>query len=312
MKAKLIIFLSLLSCIYATAQPISDNPKAITDTLKPASFITGTPTLYTYVGGGYTFGVNTLGDKAFAQRYNVSTSYIIEGIGLWIGAKKIVSTPDTLNVVFYYLTGPGTTSTGIVNDAPDSAKLVIKVPVEDIDTTGLTFVALPDSFIAYVDYAIGLDFSGIVDDTLGLITTEDGDALGTELSWNQWSDHTWHTILEPLNYHMDLDLGIFPITDMSSAGISRNYYIEDIKLSQNQPNPAISSTLIQYELNNRGRVSIEIYDLSGRILKTFDEGIQDAGQHNVIIDTDGFLKGTYYYSLKVENHRLTKKMTITR
>ena len=46
--------------------------RAVNDTLYPASFYTGTATIYTSAGG-YVCGTNNYGDFAKAQQYNVST-----------------------------------------------------------------------------------------------------------------------------------------------------------------------------------------------------------------------------------------------
>jgi hypothetical protein len=288
------------------------NNKLPTDTLKPASFNTGTPVLYKYVQGGYSFGTNKLGDRAFAQVYKVTTSYLVDGIALWVGAKEQLGTADTLNVLVYNMDGPGTDSSGVVNNAPGTVSKLIKIAVNQIDTTNLTFLTFPDSFIVYVDYAAGVDFSQINDDTLGLITTTDSDAHGTELSWNKWADNTWHTILEPLNWDMDLDLGIFIIADMSSANVNDNYFIDGIKLSQNQPNPASNGTLVQYEIQNDGNIVLEIYDLAGKLILSYNEGKQTAGRHSIFIDSKNLTSGNYYYSLKAGAKRLTKKMLISK
>ena len=290
---------------------ISNNIKLPTDTLQAASFNTGTPVLYNYIQGGYSFGTNKLADRAFAQVYKVTTSYLVDGIALWVGAKEQLGTADTLNVLVYNLDGPGTDSSGAVNNAPGTVSKIIKIAVDQIDTTILTFLTFPDSFVVYVDYAAGVDFSQITDDTLGLVTTTDGDAQGTELSWNKWSDNSWHTNLEPFNWGMDIDLGIFIIADMSSANVNDNYFIDGIKLSQNQPNPATNATLIQYEIQNNASVSLEIYDITGRLVLSYDEGKQIAGKHNILVDSDKLMKGTYFYSLKADNYGLTKKMIIT-
>ncbi|MFA5781607.1 MAG: T9SS type A sorting domain-containing protein [Bacteroidales bacterium] len=94
------------------------------------------------------------------------------------------------------------------------------------------------------------------------------------------------------------------------AGVNEEY-TNGIKLSQNQPNPATNATLIQYEIQNNASVSLEIYDITGRLVLSYDEGKQIAGKHNILVDSDKLMKGTYFYSLKADNYRLTKKMIIT-
>ena len=284
--------------------------KVPTDTIKPGGFTSGTPTIYKYADGGYSFGVNTLADRSMVQIYKVSTTYIVNGVALWIGAKQQIGTADTLNVYIYKLDGPGTDTSGIITTAPDSVNHQLQITVDNIDTTGLTFLTFPSEFIAYVDYGVGINFSSMDDDTLGLVTTLDGDAITANLSWVEWSDGTWYSVYEPLNWGMNLDFGIFMIIDQSSANVNDNYFVDGIKLSQNQPNPSSNTTLIQYEIENAGTVILEIYDLTGKKVAATNDGKQSAGRHSLTVSTENLSNGTYYYSLKAGEHRLTKKMTV--
>jgi hypothetical protein len=330
MKKPLIIFvytlcLALLcnisfsqrSAIKAIGYPCSKKlaVKSADDTLEPASFATGTPTLYKLddsIDYGYYFGTNSLGDKVQAQIYRVPKSYTIDGVALWVGAKTQVGTADTVYIRMYKLDGPGLDSvTDPVNNAPDSIITSITVPDSLLDTAKLSCFLFPSPFIVYTDYAVGVDFSFINDDTIGLISTKNGEAHRTQLSWTKLSDDTWESVLCPYNWGIDVDLGIFVIIDSSSANINDNYFVDGLKLSQNQPNPASCSTLIQYDLQNEAaNVSLEIYDESGKRQLIYNEGEQCSGRHNIPVDVENIKSGVYYYSLKAGSHRLTKKMVV--
>jgi hypothetical protein len=288
------------------------SQKAITDTLQPASFATGTPVLYSFIDGGYCFGNNPMHDKIFAQKYFVPQTYLVYGVALWVGAKQVVGEADSLSVNFYRVSGLGTDTSGPVMNAPDTAFKSMKICTDMIDTSGLTLILFPDSFIAFLDYAVGIDVSAMDDDTIGLVTTTDGDALQSQYSWEQWSDHTWHSVLESLNWGMDLDFGIFIIADMSAANINDDYFIDGIKLSQNQPNPTSGNTLVQYELMNDAKnVVLEIYDAGGKLINVYNEGKQTNGLHQIDLSTENNASGIYYYSLKADGKRLTKRMLIS-
>ena len=300
--------------IAQSVHPLTSS-KTPTDTLKPISFNTGTPTLYKYVEGGYDFGVNKLGDRAYAQVFKVSTSYIVDGIAFWVGAKNQVDAldTDTLDVVLYKLDGPGTDTSGPVNNAPDTAKMFWKIPVSKIDTSNLNFITFTKPIYAFVDYAVGTNFSEMGNDTIGLVSTTDGDAHGTQLVWNETSDGNWFTVLDSWgSWGMDVDLGIFMIVDTSSANVNDNYFVDGIKLSQNQPNPASGTTLIQYEIQNNSNVTLQIFDNSGKIIASLNQGNQSAGRHEININSENLNSGSYYYSLIAGNKRLTKKMIISK
>ncbi len=174
--------------------------KSPNDTLEPASFATGMDTLYklndSAVDYGYYFGTNSFSDKVDAQVYRVPKSYTIDGVALWVGAKTQVGTADTVYIRMYKLDGPGLDSAGSpVNYAPDSVFESLTVPDSLLDTSKLSCFLFPAPFIVYTDYAMGVDFSFINDDTIGLVSTKDSDAHRTELSWTKISDNTWESVL---------------------------------------------------------------------------------------------------------------------
>ena len=100
------------------------------------------------------------------------------------------------------------------------------------------------------------------------------------------------------------------VIEKSATGIKEEF-INGVKLCQNQPNPVAGNTLIQYEIQNNASVSLEIYDITGRLALSYNEGNQIAGKHNIFIDAGKLNMGTYFYTLKVDNTRLTKKMVVT-
>jgi hypothetical protein len=134
---------------------------------------------------------------------------------------------------------------------------------------------------------------------------------------------TYYTVSIPTSYsggqiyvgfqHYALDMDVLFLDEMSliekPLGISEAS-VNGIKLSQNQPNPANGVTLVHYELDNAAKVTLDIFDISGRLVFSTEEGMQNAGSHNINIDVNKIEKGTYFYSLKADNNRLTKKMII--
>jgi hypothetical protein len=81
-------------------------------------------------------------------------------------------------------------------------------------------------------------------------------------------------------------------------------------LQQNFPNPFTGATQIYYTLANAESVSIEIKDISGRIVGVLNEGIKPAGMHSASFSSNGLEAGLYYYTLKAGGKHTTKKMTI--
>lgn len=72
------------------------------------------------------------------------------------------------------------------------------------------------------------------------------------------------------------------------------------KLSQNYPNPFNSSTIINYNLSTSGMVSLRVYDVLGRNIKTLVEELkQDAGNYSVSFNANDLASGIYFYRLEV-------------
>jgi len=289
-----------------------------TDTLGLNEFFNGSPTLYSSTNGGYVAGNNGYGDKVKAQMYLLSQGTIVEEILFWFGGKTETSGNSNSKVVakLYNSEGAGTTTAGaITTGAPGAILSSVDMFLSDIDTAGnFTVAVLSAPVIVSTDFAVGADFSTLAPgDTAGIVSTADGDAGQTELAWEQWSDNTWYTFLESgSGWGLDLDLAIWPVVDNNSASIEDQGFFNGIKLTQNQPNPAGKETTILYELQNNAKVTFEIYDVTGKKVVSINEGLQDKGRHNINLTTEKLASGTYYYTLKADNNRITKKMVITK
>lgn len=83
------------------------------------------------------------------------------------------------------------------------------------------------------------------------------------------------------------------------AGV--NEFVNGAKLFQNMPNPASSFSTINYELENNAQVSLNVYDVTGKVVSTLSLGEQNAGTHNMNYSVENLSAGVYYYSLTVNN-----------
>jgi hypothetical protein len=86
-----------------------------------------------------------------------------------------------------------------------------------------------------------------------------------------------------------------------------------IRVPQNQPNPFGRSTDISFALDREQRVQVEIFDVSGRKIRTLADGVLAAGPHEIVWDgtTDtgrAVASGTYYYRLVTAEQSQTRRM----
>jgi subtilisin family serine protease len=88
-------------------------------------------------------------------------------------------------------------------------------------------------------------------------------------------------------------------------------------LHQNIPNPFRATTAIRFALPANGRVSLQVFDVAGRLVSTLADGELPAGEH--VVDWSGRNQygeampiGMYFYRLIAPDFTETNKMLLTR
>ncbi len=85
----------------------------------------------------------------------------------------------------------------------------------------------------------------------------------------------------------------------------------------NIPNPFTKRTVIKYELPCQEKVTIKVYDASGRCVNVLVDGLHNPGQYELVWDgRDKFGRelpsGSYFYVLSSEKANITRKALIIR
>ncbi len=105
-----------------------------------------------------------------------------------------------------------------------------------------------------------------------------------------------------------------PMIRLNTSAVNPNGVVEQQKntviLYQNVPNPAINTTKITYELAKTEKVLITIYDLYGREVMKFNEGLKSIGLHSLDVNLNNLSSGTYFYTLNTSAFTKTKKMIV--
>jgi hypothetical protein len=103
------------------------------------------------------------------------------------------------------------------------------------------------------------------------------------------------------------------ITVKASTSIENpNEVVSQFTLDQNYPNPFNPVTTINYTLQTSNPVTLDIVDVSGRVVKTLVQDAQVPGNYSVVADMSQFSSGVYIYRLTVNNEILTRKMTLVK
>ncbi len=83
-------------------------------------------------------------------------------------------------------------------------------------------------------------------------------------------------------------------------------------LNQNYPNPFNPSTTISFNLDRDGYVSLNVYDVTGRVVATILNKTMTAGNYDVGFNASGLSSGVYFYKLKTADQEMTRKMILLR
>lgn len=86
----------------------------------------------------------------------------------------------------------------------------------------------------------------------------------------------------------------------------------DYNLMQNYPNPFNPSTQIEYSVGKEGFVSLKVYDVLGREVKTLAEGYHKPGGYKILFDASELSAGVYFYRLAAGNAEFTKSMLLVK
>lgn len=84
-------------------------------------------------------------------------------------------------------------------------------------------------------------------------------------------------------------------------------------LLQNSPNPVQARSNIRFAMPEPGSVSLKIFDVAGRLVKTIIDGTTyPAGWHQVTLDASSFASGVYFYRIQMGDYMKARKILVLR
>jgi hypothetical protein len=85
----------------------------------------------------------------------------------------------------------------------------------------------------------------------------------------------------------------------------------EFSLSQNYPNPFNPSTTISYAVARTSQVSLDVYDMAGRLVQNLVSGTREPGQYLANFNASGLASGVYFYRLSADGALIqTKKLAL--
>jgi FlgD Ig-like domain len=133
------------------------------------------------------------------------------------------------------------------------------------------------------------------------------------LHFASWEDIRYVRLwINGMNGPRRIQIGGIELLDSLGRGASRA-----VILSQNAPNPFNPGTTIRYELQVESTVRLRVYDLQGRLIRTFFDGTRPAGRYEAIWNGEDSAgkrvpSGVYWYRLDAGGATRTRQMVLVR
>ena len=184
------------------------------------------------------------------------------------------------------------------------------------DSIQFNWTSIGDSIFIDDSSSFMQSFSyNILDGKLFLSNTINGCGELTHNECIQYLDVMYSFLeIEDLQIVFVEEISIYTKTN-SLFVIGNNILPNNIVLQQNYPNPFNPITTIRYDLPEDGIVSITIYDMMGRVVKTLVNSSQTAGFKSIQWNAtnnrnEAVSAGLYLYTIQAGEFRQTKKMVL--
>jgi hypothetical protein len=74
------------------------------------------------------------------------------------------------------------------------------------------------------------------------------------------------------------------------------------------PNPSADICSVSYQISQDQQITINLFELSGKLVKNLVDEKQNAGSHTNIVDLKGVAKGVYFVKISSEGNMIASKM----
>jgi hypothetical protein len=132
-----------------------------------------------------------------------------------------------------------------------------------------------------------------------------------------YPEYTLHSD-SPCSPYMNHNCGLIGANSVACAQTGSDELKELVsayKLNQNFPNPFNPGTRIVFDLKEPSSVSLRVYDVNGRLVRTLIEEKREGGRHEIAWDgkdetSREVASGVYFYRLNAGSFSETKKMVL--
>jgi hypothetical protein len=99
-------------------------------------------------------------------------------------------------------------------------------------------------------------------------------------------------------------------SDVGVGNVKKKLEMSAFSVSDPFPNPCHDGTTILTNLKRSGNLTLEVINITGQRIYETNKGLCSAGNYWFNIDVNQFRPGIYFYSVNLDENRITKKMVV--
>ena len=164
-----------------------------------------------------------------------------------------------------------------------------------------------DMITAYASSGMKIGSGGFTGDRCGLAVW--GDEEGTEIIEGALRDEAITLKFWDADQEIERDINVMAVLEGKGLTFESNGFLAlDVKiqsavpvdyyLSQNYPNPFNSTTRLTYGSPENADISVNVFDMNGRLIKELVSGVVTAGNHTVSWDASNVAAGIYLVKME--------------
>jgi hypothetical protein len=214
---------------------------------------------------------------------------------------KVSAHTDNPDVFYYSDTLSSYSVDNIAPEAPQGLKSAIVANRVQLDWESND----EEDFQYYKIYRSDQTITDLSYSEIDSFTTVDTTYLDTEVE----VDNQYYYRIVAYDYAGNRS-GLSNEVNLEFTGIRDSQVLDKFNMGQNQPNPFVNSTTIQYTIPNHSFVNISVYSLLGKKLTTLVNEDKVSGSYSYEWSPDDIKPGIYFYILKAQDIVITRKLIV--
>ncbi len=252
---------------------------------------------------GTVSGMNGYGDREKAQRLtsNSFSTYQVNWVVLFFAFAE--GDDGDVYIRIYEADSNGAPSKEVGSQ-------VIKVSdIQINDTVAVPTLIMFESppLVTTNEFFVSVDFEVLYESEtteVALLNTVDGCGDGTD-TWEQWSDDSWVSYKDAWDFDTDL-LVIAEVEEAETSSIDEIFTTN----SQAFPSPASDQVNIEYNLNEKKDIQLQVYSIDGQLVYNQYYPDQIPGQRTQTIELQDWNSGLYVYHIRTDRQQSTGKIIV--